>query len=433
MSRPWPTEAAACWVARSFGRFFRPSGAMPVAIAPEETRRTWWPLWVRAQMASVSAAMRASSIAPLFVVSDEEPTLTTVRGDPAISGRAGPTPLSLSPLSFLPPWPPSSCSTASSFQTPVRATRAGCVTATRREFRVPVEDDRVVEVADQHRVAGLGARLGEGPLDAQPGQSVREVANRLVVGEVGLVDPAQRLLAADQVRAVVRADDLEAGVLDRRRADHHADRLRFRRHRAGLLDDLGHGELQLAQALRGSGGDLVDGEAACFKLRLNQVGEVAGLGDVHLVEHDDPRAVGEAGACQAGAYQFLVGGEFGLDRVQVGDRVTAGLVRRAVKDMHERRAALDVAQEVEAEALALARTGNQAGHVGDDVLNVARLGDAEVRYEGRERVVGDLRPCRRHGGDQGGLACVRKTDEADVRDCLKLKRELALLPRLAPQ
>src|ERR1700761_4470627 len=233
MSRPWPTEAAACWVARSFGRFFRPSGAMPVAIAPEETSSTWWPLWVLAAMASVSAAMRSSSIAPFFVVSDEDPTLTTVRGDPAMSGRADSTSLSLSPLSFLSPWLPSSRSTASSFQTPVRATRAGRVTAARREFRVPVEDDRIVEVADQHRVAGLGARLGEGPLDAQPGQSVREVANRLVVGEVGLVDPAQRLLAADQVRAVVRADDLEAGVLDRRRGDPHAGPLRVPRQRKG--------------------------------------------------------------------------------------------------------------------------------------------------------------------------------------------------------
>ena len=126
------------------------------------------------------------------VVSDEEPILTTVLGDPADVGagqrcrrRSG------------------RC-TASSFQTPVRAARAGRVTAARREFRVPVEDDRVVAVADQHRVARLGARLGQGLLDAEPGQPVGQVADRLVVGEVGLVDPAVRLLAADQVRAVAR-------------------------------------------------------------------------------------------------------------------------------------------------------------------------------------------------------------------------------------
>src|ERR1700733_11570125 len=227
MSRPWPTLAAACWVARSFGRFLRPSGAMPVAIAPEETSSTWWPSLALAAIAPVSAAMRASSIAPAFVVSDEDPILTTVLGDPAMSGRAA--------LSRA-----GSCTT-SSFQTPVRAARAGRVTAARREFRVPVEDHRVVEVADQHRVAGLGACLAQGFLDPEPGQPVREVANRLVVGEVGLVDPAVRLLAADQVRAVAGADDLEAGVLDRRRADYHAHRLRCRGRRAGLLPDLRQG------------------------------------------------------------------------------------------------------------------------------------------------------------------------------------------------
>src|SRR5579859_5224613 len=124
--------------------------------------------------------MRASSIAP-FLVSDEEPILTTVRGEAAMSGRA------------------SSC-TSSSFQTVVRAARAGRVAAARREFRVPVEDDRVLLVADQHGVAGGGPRLRQGLLDAEPGQAVREVADRLVVGEVGLVDPPGRLLALDEVR-----------------------------------------------------------------------------------------------------------------------------------------------------------------------------------------------------------------------------------------
>src|SRR5487761_460314 len=132
MSRPWPTLAAACWVARSFGRFFRPSGARPVAIAPEETRSTWWPPLTRSAMAPVSAAMRASSI-------------PRCRGEPA---------------------------RGLSLQTPVRASRAGHVAAACLEFRVPVEDDRVVEVADEHGGAGVGPRLREGLLDAEPGQPV---------------------------------------------------------------------------------------------------------------------------------------------------------------------------------------------------------------------------------------------------------------------
>jgi hypothetical protein len=62
---------------------------MPAAIAPEETSSTWPPARTRAASAPVSAAMRASSIAPSRVVSEEEPILTTVRADPAMSGRAG--------------------------------------------------------------------------------------------------------------------------------------------------------------------------------------------------------------------------------------------------------------------------------------------------------------------------------------------------------
>ena len=47
------------------------------------------------------------------------------------------------------------------------------------------------------------------------------------------------------------------------------------------------------------------------------------------------------------------------------ERVAAGLEGRAVEDVHQRGAALDVAQELEAEALALAGALDQAGHVGD--------------------------------------------------------------------
>ena len=53
------------------------------------------------------------------------------------------------------------------------------------------------------------------------------------------------------------------------------------------------------------------------------------------------------------------------------DRVAAGLDRGGVDDVHERGAALDVAQEVVAEAAALAGALDQAGHVGDGERGVA--------------------------------------------------------------
>ena len=53
--------------------------------------------------------------------------------------------------------------------------------------------------------------------------------------------------------------------------------------------------------------------------------------------------------------------------------VATGLERRAVEHVQERRAALDVAQELEAEPLALARALDEPGHVGDGEAVVAGL------------------------------------------------------------
>ena len=134
---------------------------------------------------------------------------------------------------------------------------------------------------------------------------------------------------------------------------------------------------------------------------------------------------------QAEPDDLLVAGQLGLDRVQVADRIAAGLVRRAVEHVHQRRAAFDVLEEVMAEALALARAGDQAGHVRDDELDLARLDHAEVRDQGGEGVVGDLRPGGGHGGDQAGLARVGEADEADIGHRLELQGEVAGIPRLA--
>ena len=61
-----------------------------------------------------------------------------------------------------------------------------------------------------------------------------------------------------------------------------------------------------------------------------------GVGDVDLVQRDQPGPV----------LQSAVGGELGLDHVQVGQRVAARLEGGAVDHVHQGRAALDVAQEV---------------------------------------------------------------------------------------
>ena len=80
-SSPWPTLAAACWVARSRGRRRSPSGASPAAIAPGGDQHDLAPLGAAGAGEGVDEARRrdAPSSPPPGVVSDDEPTLTTTR------------------------------------------------------------------------------------------------------------------------------------------------------------------------------------------------------------------------------------------------------------------------------------------------------------------------------------------------------------------
>ena len=169
---------------------------------------------------------------------------------------------------------------------------------------------------------------------------------------------------------------------------------------AVLLDDAAEGEGQLAQALVRDRRDLEHAVAAGLELGPDELGELPRLGHVDLVQRDELRALEQRRL----ALGHGVGGELGEDDVEVGQRVAAGLEGGAVEHVHERGAALDVAEELEAEAAALARALDEAGHVGDGEADVARLHDAEVRMQRGEGVVGDLRPRGGDGGDQARLA-----------------------------
>src|SRR6478736_5001536 len=122
--------------------------------------------------------------------------------------------------------------------------------------RLPVEDDGVLSGTDDDGVAGHGADLVELLLDTETAEPVGEVADGLVVGEVGLAHPAIGALAGDPEDRPVRTvllDDAEALVVDGLGAQHDA----FRHGGLGLdlgaggIDVAGHREAQLAQALVG--------------------------------------------------------------------------------------------------------------------------------------------------------------------------------------
>ncbi|CAB4964674.1 unannotated protein [freshwater metagenome] len=123
----------------------------------------------------------------------------------------------------------------------------------------------------------------------------------------------------------------------------------------------------------------------------HEVCQLTCLGDVDLVEHDQARTLLEPGA---------VRDQFGLDDVEVGEGVAPGVERGAVEHVHEPCAPLNMAKELQTQPAALAGAGNEPRNVGHGEHDLARRHDPEVGHQSGERIVGDLRPRRRHGGHQ---------------------------------
>jgi hypothetical protein len=106
------------------------------------------------------------------------------------------------------------------------------------------------------------------------------------------------------------------------------------------------------------------------------------------------------------------------------------VARRQIDEVNQHRAALDVAKELIAQAMAFVRSLDQARNVGyDKGLIVVGADDTEIGNERRERVVGDLWPRRADHGDECRLAGVRESDETHVGDELQLDEELPFLTR----
>ncbi len=194
------------------------------------------------------------------------------------------------------------------------------------------------------------------------------------------------------------------------------------------LDGFGDGVFELVDAFSGDGGDFEEGEFAAFGVGA-EFFEFVGVADVGFGGDDNGGFGGEGG---------VEGAEFFGDGFEVGDGVSAPIRRqiggpgvRAVGAVVEREAevgdvdevdddagALDVAEELDAEAGAEVGAFDEAGEVGDGeglgVGEVADLDDAEVGFEGGEGVVGDFGFGGGESGDEGGFADVGVADEAGV-------------------
>ena len=144
---------------------------------------------------------------------------------------------------------------------------------------------------------------------------------------------------------------------------------------------------------------------------------------VDLREHEHARQQRQA---------LVVQGELALDRGVVGERVRALSLESSgamSSTCTSRLRALDVREEVVAEAGAGARALDQPGDVGDHELALVGFEHPENRRERRERVVGDLRRGAREAREQRGLAGVGQADEADVGEQPQAELEPAFLAR----
>ena len=177
----------------------------------------------------------------------------------------------------------------------------------------------------------------------------------------------------------------------------------------------------------GGHADREDLQAALLQRGADQVDQLPAVGHVDLVQDGDAQPAHQVQLLAAVLAQLV------LQRHDVALRVAPGLHGGHVDDVHQHRAPLDVPEELQAEALAGGGTGDQPGDVGHRVGDVAGADDAQLRHERGERVVGDLRAGRGHGGDQRGLAGRGVPDQTDVGDALELQHGVDGLTGLTEQ
>ena len=91
-----------------------------------------------------------------------------------------------------------------------------------------------------------------------------------------------------------------------------------------------------------------------------------------------------------------------------------------------------VLEEADTQAGTVGSAFDQAGNVGDDeALPAIDADHAQVRHQGGERVVGNLRLGRGNGADEGALAGIRQAQQANVGQDFHLQLQVTLVARLA--
>ena len=154
-----------------------------------------------------------------------------------------------------------------------------------------------------------------------------------------------------------------------------------------------------------------------------EVGNLVGRARrIALVGDDDLRTLRKLGA-------ILL--ELTVDDAVILNRVAILKTARHVDDMHDQGRTLNVAQELVAQALALARALDQTRNVGNDVRILTGTHHAEVRHERGKRIVGDLGTGGTHARDERRLTHRGKAHERGIGHKLHLELNPVLLGRFA--
>lgn len=177
---------------------------------------------------------------------------------------------------------------------------------------------------------------------------------------------------------------------------------------------------QFLGAERGRGGEFgIDWNAGLLKGVLHGASAVGE--EIDFVE-DDEFTLG--GKRRRTTLEFAADGAIVLHKEEgIGVAAFRGVGAAHIDHVQEDAAALDVAEELVAKALALAGAFDKARNVTEDERAVADRDDAEVGDERREGIVGDFWPGPADDGDECRLADVREADDADVGDELQFERD----------
>ena len=147
--------------------------------------------------------------------------------------------------------------------------------------------------------------------------------------------------------------------------------------------------------------------------------------------HDDHGFAGERMLAVGLARGGREAGQLLVDDLEVFDRVGAAGCVGDVDQMNQQAGALNVAEELGAQAGAEMRAFNEAGHIGDDEgLLVGLLADgdhAEIGFEGGEGIIGDFGLGGGDAGDERGFAGIGIADQADVGQQLEFEPIKAFL------